>query len=198
MENNNYDENLEQLIHDGDKRSYSGRLERLKFLLSIESQNEYPASALAHEYFEEGRLCWYAGAFVATIVMVQLSFEELLRSHYRVAKGIGGKLSSGKEVNNAGFYELINEAENDGYISRQEAESLHGLRKNIRNPFVHVKDIEVNANGKQTFRKPNFFTQTLKIAARVVLGSDVVDEAKGAVQLLVTLFPEISSRYGGL
>jgi len=198
MENNNYDENLEQLIHDGDKRSYNGRLERLKFLLSIESQNEYPASALAHEYFEEARLCWYVGAFVATIVMVQLSFEELLRSHYRVAKGIGGKLRSGKEVNNAGFYELINEAENDGYISRQEAESLHGLRKNIRNPFVHVKDIEVNANGKQTFRKPNFFTQTLKIVAPEVLGSDVVDEAKGAIQLLVTLFPEISSRYGGL
>jgi hypothetical protein len=198
MENDNYNGDLARLIHDGDKRSYNGRLERLKFLLSIESQNEYPASALAHEYFEEARLCWYVGAFVSTIVMVQLSLEELLRSHYRVAKGIGGKLSSGKEVNNAGFCELINEAENDRYISRQEAESLHGMRKNIRNPFVHIKDIEVNANAKRTFRKPNFFTQTLKILAPEVLKSDVANEAKGAIQLLVTLFPEISSRYGGL
>lgn len=198
MKNDNYNGSIEQLIHEGDERSHNGRLERLKFLLSIQSQNEYPAPALAHEYYEEARLCWYVGAFVATIVMVQLSFEELLRSHYRVAKGVGGKLSSGKQVNNAGFYELINEAENDRYISMQEAESLHDLRKNIRNPFVHVKDIEVNTNGKQSFKKPDFFTQTLKIVAPEILGSDVIDEAKGAIRLLGTVFPEISSRYGGL
>lgn len=187
-----------RLIHEGDKRSYDGRLQRLRFLLSIKEQEAFPRPALASEFYEEARLCWYVGAFVATIVMVQLSFEELLRSNYRMAKGVGGKLNSGKPVDNAGFSDLINEASNDMYISHDEAKSLHNLRKNIRNPFVHVKDVKVNGNGKTNLDEPSFFTQHLKITAPKLLGSDVENEAKEAIRLLLTLFPEISGRHGGL
>lgn len=191
---------IEQLMHDGDARSYNGRLERLKFLLSIESQNEHPIPlpALAYEYYEEARLCWYTGAFVAAIIMVQISFEELLRSHYRAAKGVSGKLSNTKKVDDAGFSDLINEAKKEGYISAQEAGSLHNLRKNIRNSFTHVKDIKVDEKENANLKTPNFFTQTLKIQAPEVLGSDVVEEAKDAIKLLVVAFPEISKRHGGL
>ena len=130
--------------------------------------------------------------------MVQLAFEELLKSHYRVVKGIGGKLNSGKKVEAAGFFEFITEAEDDGYISHDEAKSLHYLRKNIRNPFVHVNDIQITGNGKTNLEKPSFFSQHLKISAPELLGTDVEDEAKEAIQLLITLLPEISGRWGGL
>jgi len=108
---------IRRLIHEQEDRSFPGRLERLRFLLSIQKQPPFPSPRLAYEYYEEARLCWYVGAFVASIVMVQLAFEELLRSHYRVAKGVGGKLDCGKKVDDAGFANLINEARNDMYIS---------------------------------------------------------------------------------
>ena len=188
---------IRNLLLESDKRSYNGRFKRLRFLLSIEDQEPFPVSALAYEYYEEARLCWYVGAFVATIVMVQLSFEELLRSHYRMAKGIGGKLSCGKKVDQANFSDLINEAHNDSLISEEEAKLLHNLRKNIRNPYVHVKDIKVNRDRKPN-RKTDFFAQYLKIKAPEIIGCDVEDEAKDSVQVLVTLLPKISRRFGGL
>jgi len=191
------DSEIRKLLLEGDKRSYNGRFKRLRFLLSTEDQDAFPISALAYEYYEEARLCWYMGAFVATIVMIQLSFEELLRSHYRMAKGIGGKLSCGKKVDQVNFSDLISEAHNDGLISEEEAKLLHNLRKNIRNPYVHPRDIKVNLNEKPN-RKTDFFTQYLKIKAPEVVGYDVEDEAKGAVQVLVTLLPKISRRFGGL
>ena len=192
------DSKIRNLLLEGDEHSYNGRFERLRFLLSIEDQEPFPISALVYEYYEEARLCWYVGAFVATIVMVQLSFEELLRSHYRVVKGIGGKLSCGKKVDRARFYDLINEAHNDSLISEEEAKLLHNLRKNIRNPYVHVKDIKVNSNGKQNLKRPNFFTQYLKIKAPEVIECDVENEAKEAIQLLVTLLPKISRLLWGI
>ncbi len=199
MKRTRYEESeIRQLIHEGDERSYSGRLERLRFLLSIEDQNPFPAPALAVEYYEEARLCWYVGAFVATIVMAQLSFEELLRSHFRVAKGVDGKLNCGKKVDHASFSDLIDEAKNDKWISEEEAKLLHDLRKNVRNPYVHVKDIKVNDDGEPNLKGPNFLIQYLKIKAPELVGSDVGSEAKEAIQLLVTLLPEISRRYGGL
>lgn len=192
------DSEIRSLILEGDERSYNGRFECLRFLLSIEDQESFPISALVPEYYEEARLCWYVGAFVATIVMVQLSFEELLRSHYRVAKGIDGKLNCSKKVNQANFSDLIDEAYNDNWISEEGAKLLHNLRKNIRNPYVHVRDVKVNGDEKTDRKRPNFFTQYLKIKAPEVIGCDVENEAKEAIQLLVTLLPKISSRFGGL
>jgi len=189
---------IRNLILEGNERSYNRRFERLRFLLSIEDQESFPTSPLVYEYYEEARLCWYVGAFVATIVMVQLSFEELLRSHYRIAKGIGGKLNCGKKVDQASFSDLIDEAYNDNWISKGEAKLLHNLRKNIRNPYVHVKDIKVNSDGKPNQKGPNFFTQYLKIIAPEVIGGDVENEAKEAIKLLVTILPKISIHFGGL
>jgi len=182
------DAEIEQLVEDANKRAHDGRLERLRFLLSTQSQDAFPAPALAYEFYEEARLCWYVGAFVATIIMTQNAFEELLRSHYRVAKGVGGNLDCGKKVNEAGFFDLINEAEEEGWISGSEAKAIHTLRKKLRNPYVHVKDI----------KKPNFLEQLLKAVAPKLIEGDVRDEGKEAIQLLIRLFPKMASRSGGL
>ena len=192
------EEKVRELMHEGDKCSYSGRFERLKFLIGLDKQFDFPAPALAIEYYEEARLCWYVGAFVATIIMTQLAFEELLRSHFRVVKGVSGKLNCGKKVDNAAFFDLIEEAKIDKWISEEEADLLHNLRKNVRNPYVHVKDFIIDKNGKPNLEKPNFFIQYLKIKASELIGSHVEEEAKKAIKLLVTLFPSISIRYEGL
>jgi len=196
----NNESELRKLIHKADQRSYCGRLERLKFLFGIEKQSGFPAPPLAVEYYEEARLCWYVGAFVATILMTQLAFEELMRSHYRVVKGVGGKLIFNKKikkVDDTTFFDLIEAAKNDKWISKAEANELHNLRKNIRNPYVHVKNFKISKNGKPNLKKPNFFIQYLKIKAPELIRYDVEDEAKDAIKILVILFPLMSLRYGG-
>lgn len=196
MKKHNYTESeIKQLICEGDKRSYNGRLDRLKWLITIEHQEAFPAPALSFEYYEEARLCWYVGAFVSTIIMVQLAFEELLRSLYRSAKGHSERLNCGKKVDDASFFDIINEAKNRNWISHYEAKQLNNLRKNIRNPYVHVKQIKIRKNGKIDRTKPSWDTQYLKITAPNLIGSDVEKEAKEAMRLLVTLFQEISRRY---
>lgn len=101
------DEDLERLMRGADERAHNGRLERLRFLLSKQDPNPAPVDALAYEYFEEARLCWYVGAFVATIVMSQLALEEMVRAHYRRWKGVDGKLNEGLKVDEASFLNLI-------------------------------------------------------------------------------------------
>ena len=188
---------IKRLIHDGDERSYKGRFERLKYLLSINSLDEFPAPALAWEYYEEARLCWYSGAFVATIIMAQLAFEELIRSTYRVAKGVRGKLANNKKVDKASFSDLIWEAEQDKIITKKEAENLNKLRK-LRNPFVHTKDLRIEGENKITLGPVDFFYQHLKIVASHLIGQSAENEAKFAIKLLCNSFPKISYRLGGI
>ncbi len=52
-------------------------------------------------------------------------------------------------------------------------------------------------NGKQNLQKPDFFTQYLKIKAPEVIGTDVEDEARFAIKVLVTMFSKISIRMWG-
>jgi len=192
------DNECKKLIIANDKHAYAGKLKRLKFLLTQENYNVFPAPALAIEYYEEARFCWYVGAFVASICMVQLAFEELLRSYYRSARGIEGRLKSSinKKVDNAAFYELIEEAREDGLISDKEKQELNYLRKNIRNPYIHVKDVKIK-NGKQNLQTPDFFTQYLKIKTPKVIEVDVEDEARLAIKILITILPKISIRMWG-
>jgi hypothetical protein len=147
----NWTDSLIAQVAAADERARPGRVSRLAALGDAEGVDGYPCPALAHEYFEEARLCWYVGAFVAAILMVQLAFEEFLRSQYRVAKGVGGELRSGIKVDRAGFAELIVQARSDGFLSSSEANELHALRKR-RNPYVHTKDaLKRQVNEGDTF-----------------------------------------------
>jgi len=180
---------LEQLLQDANARAHKGRLNRLQVLVSEGDQDPAPIPSLAVAYFEEARLCWVDGAFVATIVMSQLAFEEALRAHYRMWHGVRGKIDSGKEVSDAGFAELVDQSKNDGWILPEEAEALHRLRKDYRNPYVHSKDIP---------GRPDFFTQTLKIFAPEILRTGVEEEARESITLLVSLLPRICRRLWGI
>jgi hypothetical protein len=180
-------DDLNAQVVEADKRARAGRIARLEWLQPETPLQSYPVPSLAHEYFEEARLCWYVGAFVATILLVQLAFEELLRSHYRVARGVGGKLDSRKSVNSVGFAELIQQGKGDGLLSPSEADGLSSLRR-CRNPYIHTKDV----GGKR--KQPTFLDQTLKISGRELGGLGVEDEAREAMKLLTKLFPTLCMR----
>jgi len=188
------DDELEQLIVEANENARSGRLERLRFLFSEKDPDSLLGEALAYQYYQEARLSWYMGAFVATIVMSQLAFEELLRSHYRIAKGVGGNLDEHIKVDEAGFADLIRQSEADGWLHPAEAALLSRIRKDFRNPYVHPHDFDV-AN---RLSKPNFLRQLMKIVAGQLVGSRAEDEARESIRTLVTLFPTIARRFWGM
>ena len=188
------DDELDQLIDEASENARSGRLERLRFLFSEEDPNPLPVEALAYEYYQEARLCWYMGAFVATIVMSQLAFEELLRSHYRVAEGVGGNLDDHIKVDKAGFNDLIKQSEADRWLYPEETALLSRIRKDFRNPYVHPHDFDVG----NRLLKPNFLGQLTKIVAGELVGSGAEDEARQSIRTLVTLFPTIARRFWGM
>jgi len=187
-------EQLERLMQDADKRAHSGRLERLRFLLSEDDPDPAPVDALAYEYYEEARLCWYVGAFVSAIVMSQLALEEALRSYYRAAKGVGGRLNELVKVDEASFADLIRQAEADGWLCPNEADALTKIRKEFRNPYVHTRDTKAN----DQLVKPTAFTQYLKIHAPQLLKSGAEDEARESIKILAGLFRSISRRAWGI
>lgn len=172
-----------------DRRAHAGRTKRLRLLLNRREYAPFPIDALAFEYFEEARLCWYVGSFVAAIIMSELAFEELLRSRYRIAKCVQGKLDSGKKVDDAGFVDLLEQARLDRTISRKEWLRLDGIRI-LRNPYVHTKDW-----GHKN--KPSFFVQLLKYSSPVLVGVSVEGEAKRSVSTLVSLLPVLARRFFG-
>jgi len=173
-----------------DERARAGRAARLKLLQSILLVEEYPAPALAYEFFEEARLCWYVGAFVATILMVQLAFEELLRSRYRTARGVGGKLDSGVPVDDAGFAQLIEQGKNDHSLSSPEAGQLRAL-KDCRNLWVHAKD---EGKKRATKNRATWFDQLGKMVVPDLVGIGVEDEAQKAITFLTVSFPLLCKR----
>ena len=182
---------VERLIEVSNEREHVGRVERLRMLISVPQLQEFPCSALALAYHEEARLCWCMGAYVATIVMSQLAFEELLRAHYRA---FTGDLDRRKKLDNASFATLIVTAQGDGWILEDEAVQLHNMRRNYRNAYVHPHDYTNWATQDKDSDKPNFQKQTLKIYAPELMDQGVTDEAWESIRLLVSLLPKVSRR----
>lgn len=189
------DDQIKSMVEESDGNEFEDRFTRLKFLISIEGEWFMTAPALATAYYEEARLCWYNGAFVATIIMAQLALEELIRSHYRQA-GFDMKLHSGKSVDAASFAELIDQALSDEYITEEEGKNMHEIRK-YRNPYVHIKDAKIKGK-KQDLESANFITQGLKIYSPELFEISVEDEAKAVLQIMIKLFQNICGRTGGL
>lgn len=182
MLTNGSDADLLRMMEGAEARAKAGKLRRLRLLCRTSPRRMF-SPVLGTEYFEEARLCWYSGAFVACILMVQVAFEELLRDHYRVALGVGGILKKGVGVDAATFSAFIERAEADGRVTKREARRLHRLRKR-RNPFVHSKDVG----------DPTWFDQ----AAKFVSGSGeprIKREAEAAIRLLNATFPALRARY---
>jgi len=192
------DQYLAELIHDADERAFDGRMKRLRFLLSRGDQEAFPASALAKEYHEEARLCWYVGAFVATIVMSQLTLEEMLRSYYRHP---GVARVNGKKVDDASFADLISQASTDGLLTATETKMLHKLRQRFRNPYVHPKEAKAHKVGRSLRRRlqrRDWLAQLIKISALEGVKDTAESEARESIRTVVTLFPNFSRRVWGL
>lgn len=184
------DAELEQMMREANTRSESGRIRRLRVMLS--KQDFHPAyyDWLSYQYAEEARLCWYVGTFVAAIVMAQLAFEEMFRAYYREARGVGGNLNKGVKLDHAGFADLITQACADGLISAEEGEALDRLRKELRNPYVHPHDVSKDNDPS----KPSFLTQLFKIVAPELNKGNVEADAQDAITTLAASFPGISGR----
>jgi len=65
------DNEFKKLILENDRQIYVGKLKRLKFLLTQENCNVFPVPALAIEYYEEARFCWYVDAFVVFLLKIE-------------------------------------------------------------------------------------------------------------------------------
>jgi hypothetical protein len=183
------DNDLMAWIDEQHVRARSGKLDRFRVLLH--TPDLIPSPPLAYEYFEEARLCWLNGAFVATIVMVQLAFEELLRDRYRVVKGFGGKLNLRTTVDRAGFKELVRQAKCDSLVEPKEAAALLQLR-NVRNPYVHSKiprKAYVSTLDYVFAHRHKFVPKRGRIK--------VEEEARKAIQLLLGLFSRLCYRWLG-
>jgi len=185
------DDEIKEMIKNSNIKEFHGRFHRLKYLISIHKDIYLPYPSLCEDYYREARLCWYNGAFVASILMVQLTFEELFRSYFRMSYGINSKLRFCKKeikVDNASFYDLIEEACLCGWVNNNERDELHKLRK-IRNPYVHTKDIDFKNQ-----KKIDFFNLFSKIYAPELIEGSAEEDAKFATTLLTRSYPNIALR----
>jgi hypothetical protein len=169
-----------------DARLRGGKKKRLELLSDAPPTYEFPAPQLARRYYEESRLCFYSGAYVATIIMAQLAFEELLRTYYRAVEG-EGCLPDGSKVADCGFADLIIQARREKLASGRDVRRLEKLRM-MRNPYVHSR-----AEG----RKSDQTRQTLKITFPEYVGVSTEDEARKAVTTLIEVFPILSHKIWG-
>jgi hypothetical protein len=169
-----------------DARLRGGKKKRLELLSDAPPTYEFPAPQLARRYYEESRLCFYSGAYVATIIMAQLAFEELLRTYYRAVEG-EGCLPDGSKVAECGFADLIIHARREKLASGRDVRRLEKLRM-MRNPYVHSR-----GEG----RKSDQTRQTLKITFPEYVGVSTEDEARKAVTTLIEVFPILSHKIWG-
>lgn len=180
----NQDDRLKAMIIEADKRSFEGRLNRLRFLLEILGENYVPFPKIVLEYFEETKLCFYEGAFVASILMASATFEELFRQIYR-------DRSETKKAKSRGLADLVNRALDDSLIFPDEARRLTELRR-MRNKFTHIKIgfQRIDFNKKRTFldflllwEEP--YKETLPIE----------DLAEDTIKIFARLLPKLCNRF---
>jgi hypothetical protein len=169
-----------------DARARGGKKKRLEILAEAPPEQEIPAPQLARRYYEESRLCFYSGAYVAAIIMAQLAFEELLRTYYRALQG-DGCLPDGTKVADCGFADLIIRARRDKLANSRDIRHLEKLRT-MRNPYVH---------SRQEGRKSDHTRQTLKITFPEYVGVSTEEEARKAVTTLMEVFPRLSHKIWG-
>lgn len=185
MDTNQVDR-LKAMIAEADKRSFEARLNRLRFILENLGEDYVPFPAIVLEYFEETKLCFYEGAFVASILMASATFEELFRQIYRNANEM-------KKANAKGLANLINHAVEDGLISLDEAKELTKLRR-LRNKLTHISIgfKSINFKKKRTFLD---FILLWGDPRRETLPIEVL--AKDAIKIFARLLPELCNRFWG-
>lgn len=215
------EEELHRMVETSNENENNGRIARLRVLVDNQTREGFFCHALAHNYFEEAKMCWYSGCYVSTIIMSQLAIEELLRSHYRnmshcfiqeedgtmrqfppedckepVLKWANrDSMKKGyQKVDSATFMQLVEEALCDSLITHPQADKLGHLKKALRNPYVHSEDV----NGSSVFcpESRSSVSLSMKISSPGLIG-DTVEEAETAIVLCLSVFVQICHRTFG-
>jgi hypothetical protein len=125
---------MREFLLEQDSLSLPYRLERLDFVVrNFGPERHLLLTGMSAHYFQEARLCYLNGIFVATLLMVQCALEELLRGFFRLK---GDDAVAGT----AGFKAVIEHSLHEGFISQDEAQEMDDIRT-ARNPYVHPKEI---------------------------------------------------------
>lgn len=133
------DEGLTAWIENDEALSRESRLERLRFLTDEFDEGYRLSPGIAVAYEEEAKLCFYHGAFISTIVLVQMAVEETIRATLYDAG-----MDWAREDRSIGFFRLIEEAYQRKLIRRDMRDSYHRLRSDIRNKYMHPKSWKVS------------------------------------------------------
>jgi len=178
-------DNLEKMMQEGDKKSFEGRLNRLKFLLGNLGEDYTPFPAIVLEYFEETKLCFYQGAFVSTI-MASATFEEVFRQVYRDANQM-------EKARTKGLANLVDYAIADELISQAEADKLTELRQ-LRNRFTHINI----GFGEGSIKNKHTFLDYMLLWGDPREETLPIEElSKSAIKIFAELLPELCNRFWG-
>jgi hypothetical protein len=186
------------------EQDFDDKIQRLKFINDLTLTHEirgrefFSSPIPSYWFYEEAIKCYLQGNFIATIILSQNALEERLRTFFRIMHPRKKFLTGKKDPDSAGFYELINEALHIRLISPNEADSLHHLRKNLRNQYVHIKDddseILLNIDGSmKKYSTSGSDILNMKIKSKLV-AKDTQDEAKEALEILFGAFNAINRR----
>lgn len=132
------DEELMAWIKDEEIQSRASRLRRLRFLTEEFDEGYRLSPGIALVYEEEAKLSFYHGAFISTIVLVQMAIEETIRATLHDAG-----LDWAREDKSIGFFKLTEEAFDRKLITRGMRDSFHRLRSDVRNKYMHPGSWEV-------------------------------------------------------
>ena len=186
-----------KIVREADKMLFEGRVKRNDFLVSlnIEFEGMLASGMIAQEYFFEARGCYLEGLFFATIVMMQMTFEEGLKHSFRGYYSLRDDMKNLDFVNSCGFSQIIDLAKKEKYITKKESTQLHNLRK-MRNPLVHVKrDMKQGKTFTDTseFSIMNRISEIYQVQEGMIVESSAEKEAKKAIRY-TKLYYDIFSR----
>jgi hypothetical protein len=117
-----------------DRSGSSDRLARLNWLAeaapSVEAHWTFPGGLLAKSLFEETRYCFVYGQFLATTLLglayIEVTFAAIL---YGAGRG---------DLERASLSKLLREALKSGWLTRDEFDTLNGIRQR-RNAYTHFR-----------------------------------------------------------
>lgn len=136
---------LESSLIKYDKKTLAERKERMEYLNKIFPKHLAFAADPATVYiFDECKMTFINGEFISTVLLSQAFIERWLQMHYTT---LGHATTASK-----GLKAIINHAARNDTIHHFLLPKIDELRK-VRNPFVHLKEVEHDYNLTQRILK---------------------------------------------